>query len=162
MSSVRILLPSAVILAVASLLPAAEPARPTKEDIARWRSRIISRARCMAVSRPCPRHGPIDLDQGRAGLGVHVPGGAGGRIAQFAPQFTDLGHGMRKQPGHLRFQGARIHDLAQGGVGRQREQVARRSGEEPASSDRCDACIAGRGPWTAGEGPVRQDRLAAS
>jgi len=32
---VRILLPSAVILAIA-LLPAAEPARPTKEDIARW------------------------------------------------------------------------------------------------------------------------------
>jgi len=41
-----------------------------KEDIARWRSRIISRARCMAVSRPCPRHGSIDLDQGRAGLWI--------------------------------------------------------------------------------------------
>ena len=64
------------------------------------------------------------FDEGRAGLGVDVPGGAGGGFAQLAAQVAHLGDGVGEQAGDLGFEGAGVDDLAERGVGGQREQVA--------------------------------------
>ena len=71
-----------------------------------------------SLAEPCQR-------RRRAARGVDIPGRPGGGVAQFRAQVADFGHGMREQPRNLRFQGARVHDLAQGRVGRERQQVAR-------------------------------------
>ena len=64
------------------------------------------------------------LDKCGGGLGVDVPGGTGGGIAEFEAQVADFGGGVGEQAGDLGFKGAGVDDLAEGGVGGQREQVA--------------------------------------
>ena len=64
------------------------------------------------------------VDEGLAGRGVDVPCRAGGGVAQFLAQVANLGEGMGEQAGDLCLEGAGVDDLAQRGVGGQRQQVA--------------------------------------
>jgi hypothetical protein len=57
-------------------------------------------------------------------LGVDVPGGAGGGFAELEAEVADFGDGVGEQAGDLGFEGAGVDDLAERGVGGQREQVA--------------------------------------
>ena len=56
---------------------------------------------------------------------MHIPRRAGAGGAQPLAQLAYLGVLIAQQPAHLGLQRARIHDLAQRGVGRQRQQIAR-------------------------------------
>ena len=58
------------------------------------------------------------------GVGVQVPGGAGGGFAQLFAEQADLGGGVGEQARDLGFKGAGADDLAERGVGGQRKQVA--------------------------------------
>ena len=64
------------------------------------------------------------FNKGGAGLGVDVPGGAGGGFAELDSQVAHLGGGVGEQARDLGFQRAGVHDLAQRGVGGQGKQVA--------------------------------------
>ena len=57
-------------------------------------------------------------------FGVDVPGRARGGVAQALAQLADFGIGTRQQARDLRFERAGVDDLAERGVGRQRQQVA--------------------------------------
>jgi len=64
------------------------------------------------------------LEEGGGGLGVDVPGGAGGGIAELEAEVANFSNGVGEQAGNLRFKGAGTDDLAEGRVGGEREQVA--------------------------------------
>ena len=63
-------------------------------------------------------------DESFAGAGVYIPRGASGGFAELCSKVAHFGDGMRKQTGHLRLEGARVDDLAEGGIGGQRQQVS--------------------------------------
>ncbi len=63
-------------------------------------------------------------NEGAGGLGVDVPGRGGGGFAEFCAEEADFGGGMREQAGDLGFKSAGADDLAERGVGGEREQVA--------------------------------------
>ena len=64
------------------------------------------------------------VDEGLGGLGVEVPGGAGGGFAELCAEQADLGGGVGEQARDLGFEGAGADDLAERGVGGERKQVA--------------------------------------
>ena len=59
-----------------------------------------------------------------AGLGVDVPGGTGGGVAQLGAQVAHLGYGMGEEAGDLSLQRPSVGNLAQRCIGGQRQQVA--------------------------------------
>ena len=59
-----------------------------------------------------------------SGASVDVPGGAGGGFAEFCTEVAHFGEGMREQPGDLGFERACVDDLAERGIGGERQQVA--------------------------------------
>ena len=63
-------------------------------------------------------------DEGFASAGVDVPGGAGGGFAELCSQVAHFGDGVREQTGDLRFERARVDDLAERGIGGQRKQIS--------------------------------------
>ena len=64
----------------------------------------------------------IDESLGRPG--VEVPCGTGGGVTQLCAQVPNLGGGMGEQARDLSFEGAGAHDLAERGIGCQRQQIA--------------------------------------
>ena len=63
-------------------------------------------------------------DECGRGSGIDIPGGAGGGVAELCAQIAHFGEGMREEAGDLRFERAGVDDLAEGGVGGERQQVA--------------------------------------
>ena len=58
------------------------------------------------------------------GVGVGVPGGRGGGVAELVAEGADLGEVTGEEAGDLGFEGAGIDDLPEGGIGGEGEEVA--------------------------------------
>ncbi len=61
--------------------------------------------------------------EGGGRLGVDVPGGTRGGLAELQAQVAEFGRGVGEQAGNLGFKGAGTHNLPEGCVGGQWEQV---------------------------------------
>ncbi len=64
------------------------------------------------------------FDEGAGGGVVDVPGGAGGGGAELFAECADLREGAGEEAGDLGFEGSSVDDLAERGIGGEREEVA--------------------------------------
>ncbi len=62
--------------------------------------------------------------EARSGVALNIPGWPGGGVAELDAEVANLGKGAGEQTSDLGFEGAGVDDLAERGVGGEREQVA--------------------------------------